>query len=191
MKKNIIKIWNFINTIFNRFRTNESVFKDIYLKQKWYSEEVKSGFNSGSGLDEKYAVPYVNTITKFIEQHNIKNVVDLGFGDFRVGKRLVDKINLEKYIGIDVVKDVIEHYNKKFKNSKISFQHKSIITDALPISELYLIRQVFQHLSNSDILKALKNIQKKSKIIVTEHQQLNRQNIVPNIDKVRGGYKIE
>jgi len=192
MKNQIVKIINLVNKAMNNFRSNESVFSDIYTKRKWYSEENKEKFNSGSGSDSKYAIPYVEVIAKYIKTNDIKSVVDLGCGDFRVGRRLLDKVNNITYIGIDVVKELIDYNNKEYGNkNSISFIKKDITKDSLPKAELYLVRQVFQHLSNGDISKALHNIPQSSRLIVTEHQQVDTDNIIPNIDKVRGGYSNE
>lgn len=188
MKKSIIKAINFSERLFNIFRSNESVFSDIYTKKRWYSTENNGEFNSGAGSDSGYSIPYIEAVSHYISENNINSIVDLGCGDFRVGKRLLDKVSIDNYTGIDVVKDLVEYNNTHYGNrGKIDFLHKDITKDILPLADLYLVRQVFQHLSNNDILKALNNIPHSSRLIVTEHQQINTTNIVPNLDKIRGG----
>jgi hypothetical protein len=71
---------------------------------------------------------------------------------------------LKKYIGIDIVPSLIEHHNITYGAKEVSFAHKDITSEKLPLAQLYLVRQVFQHLSNNDILNSLKNIPSKSKL---------------------------
>ncbi len=175
-----------LSNILNNFKTNEYVFTEIYEKNKWHSSKILCRFDSGLGSSEKYAIPYVDIITKFIKKNKIITVCDLGCGDFRVGKLLVEKVHINKYIGIDVVKKLVLYNNKSYANDRIVFKHKDIVHEILPHADLYLIRQVLQHISNGDIQKVLKNIPKFSKLVVTEHQFINNDNIIPNKNKIKG-----
>ncbi len=110
----------------------------------------------------------------------------MGCGDFRVGRRIVDKSHC-KYIGVDVVEELIIHNNKSFGNNRIQFKQLNIVRGTLPDGELCLIRQVLQHLSNSDIKKVLKKCAKFNYVIITEHQPVAA-DIVPNIDKASNAH---
>jgi len=174
--------------IINYFKSNEEVFANIYRNRKWYSNEADSDkFNSGNGSDKKYVIPYVTTVSEFIAKNNIKTVVDLGCGDFRASSLLVGNNRDIDYTGVDVVSDLIEYLDRKFReHKKVKFLHKDITKDELPKGELYLIRVVLQHLSNKEISKILRKIPAESFLIVTECQFLDREGIDPNIDKIRG-----
>tara|TARA_Y100000768_G_C23939279_1_gene664247 strand:+ start:559 stop:906 length:348 start_codon:yes stop_codon:yes gene_type:complete len=65
-----------------------------------------------------------------------------------------------------------------------------ITTDELPNADIYIIRQVLQHLSNDSIFNFLKKIQNKCKyLIITEHlPDKEIENFEPNKDIVTGPY---
>lgn len=154
----------------------------IYKHKLWGGKKYDyySGFGSHS---KKVVKPYVKTIGGFLKTHEKQLAVcDLGCGDFNVGNQLVEFS--ESYIGVDVVPDLVERNKKQFQNSKLSFTCLDIINDDLPFADCVLVRQVLQHLSNSDILKLAAKLQKYSFAIVTEH--LPKKKFVPNLDKLTG-----
>jgi SAM-dependent methyltransferase len=163
---------------------HKKIFTDIYKKNLWGSNG-SSKFYSGSGSDYKYSAPYTQLIIDFIRTNDVKQVVDLGCGDFRVGKSIVDSTHVN-YIGIDVVKELVDYNNEIFASPNIHFKSINITRDKLPSGELCLIRQVLQHLSNSDILAVLNKTKKYKYLIITEHlPDIN--NPIPNIDKYPDG----
>jgi SAM-dependent methyltransferase len=158
------------------------VFSDIYAKKQWGDEEDQK-FTSGSGSRAAYASPYCELIDSFIRKHKIKTVVDLGCGDFRVGRGIArPEIS---YIGVDVVQDLIAHNARTFGADHIRFQVADLTSGALPDGDLCLIRQVLQHLSNNEILMALERCEKYPYIVITEHLP-NGRRIKPNLDKPHG-----
>ena len=175
-----------VKKVFRKMRRNvnekghKEVFSEIYQNNIWGKDDG-GGFYSGTGSDDDYSIPYANTIIKFIDENNISSVVDLGCGDFRVG----DKINKNtqiKYVGVDVVPDLIKHHQQKYQTDKIKFKQLNIVKDQLPAGQLCLIRQVLQHLSNSDIQKILAKCKQYQYLIVTEHLP-TMENVIPNKDK--------
>jgi SAM-dependent methyltransferase len=62
---------------------------------------------------------YASTISKFISEHQIRSVVDLGCGDFRVAQLFVnDSID---YTGIDIVAPLIAHNEARFASHNVRF----------------------------------------------------------------------
>lgn len=157
-------------------------FNEIYEKNMWGGKEGE--FFSGNGSNEEYSVIYAETIKNFIAEKKIGKIVDLGCGDFRVASQFVT--NEVEYFGIDIVPAMIEHHNQMFGNEKVSFFCKNIIEDELPDGELCLIRQVLQHLSNTEIGKILQNVKKYKYLIVTEQFPNPKREIVPNLDIPHG-----
>ena len=169
-------------------KDHQKIFSEIYANGTWGKNEGLK-FYSGTGSDEKFAVPYADTIGKFIKENNIQSVVDLGCGDFRIGKKITD-LNDVTYTGIDVVADLISFNSKEFGNERIKFRRLNIVKDKLPESELCLIRQVLQHLSNADIEKVLKKCRQFKYVIITEHQPIG-DNIIPNMDQqIHAGIRL-
>ena len=85
-------------------------------------------------------------------------MLDLPCGDFK----WMNTINLQvtKYMGADIVLELIESNRQKYENKNRKFQVLDIIEDPLPQADLLLCRDCFVHLSNKNILKALANIRK-------------------------------
>ncbi len=157
-------------------------FGEIYEKNVWGG---KSGeFYSGDGSTGKFSEKYAETIRKFIAENDVKRVVDLGCGDFRVASKFVsDDFH---YTGCDVVFSLVKHLNEKYKSETVEFRCVNIVEDELPEGDLCLIRQVLQHLSNAEIAKVLQNARKYKYLIVTEHFPSPQTEIIPNLDIPHG-----
>ena len=166
----------------NRALSVKDVFTRIYKNNEWGGESGQ--YCSGNGSSGYHASLYADVVKKFIRDKGITSIVDLGCGDFTVGSKLqMDNI---KYIGIDIVDDLITRDKAAYENTNILFECLDIINDELPYADLCLIRQVLQHLSNSQILAVLKNTKKYKYIIITEHYPSPFVQVIPNKDKPHG-----
>jgi 2-polyprenyl-3-methyl-5-hydroxy-6-metoxy-1,4-benzoquinol methylase len=188
MKNKLINLYRKVKLFFirqrNKQKSTSQVFTDIYLNNLWGG---KSGeFFSGSGSRGKYANIYCTQIKTFLASHSLENIklIDLGCGDFEIGKQLVND-NID-YIGVDIVSPLIEYNNKKYLTNNVTFVCLNIITDDLPEGDVCLIRTVFQHLSNDEILKILPKLSKYKFCLITEHYP-EKDNCIPNKDKPHGG----
>ena len=141
-------------------------------------------FYSGRGSLEEFSAPYVEWITKFIFERDIKVVIDLGCGDFRVGQRLCAASSID-YIGVDIVPELIVYNQAQFGNEHASFRCTNIIDDELPGGELCLIRQVLQHLSNDEIRRVIANCKNYRYLLVTEDVYAGKK-LEPNLDMSHG-----
>jgi|LauGreDrversion4_2_1035121.scaffolds.fasta_scaffold43077_4 SAM-dependent methyltransferase len=155
----------------------QKIFTYVYEDNVWGGS--KGEFYSGPGSDEKVTVPYIDLINKFIKDNSIKSVVDLGCGDFRVG-RLIEKSEID-YTGVDIVQNLIDRNNKIYGEENVEFLCINAVEDELPVAELCLIRQVLQHLSNENIKIILEKCKQYKYVIVSEHIPADS-NIVPNLD---------
>jgi hypothetical protein len=162
--------------------TLRDTFIDIYTNNKWGG--CQGEYFSGSGSIDSSVNNYARTIKEFIIQKNIKQVIDLGCGDFRVGRQLL--IPMVNYICIDIVPDLVEHNKKIYNIENVTFLCLNIVEDELPDAELCLIRQVLQHLSNYEILQILKKCRKYKYIIATEHLLPANMIKFKNRDKIHG-----
>lgn len=149
----------------NRGRQVADIFSDIYRNNRWGG--ACGSFHSGSGSTGVHPESYARVIGDFIRAHEVRRVVDLGCGDFRVGARLVG--GDIAYTGVDIVASLIESNRAAYGNERVRFECLDIIEGALPAGDLCLIRQVLQHLSNEQIAKVLKNAEAYRYVIVTEH----------------------
>jgi hypothetical protein len=92
-------------------------------------------FFSGRGSLDKFAAPYLEWLIRFINEHNIRTVVDLGCGDFRIGRQICSAVAVN-YVGVDIVPDLIAYNQSQFGSERVSFKCVNIIEDELPDGEL-------------------------------------------------------
>ncbi len=183
---------NFINTLrlklqrfINRQKTIERVFTDIYANNAWGGA---GEYCSGSGsVDSMVVDSYILMLNNLADKEGFRGAcfVDLGCGDFRVGRQLLPLCS--KYIGVDIVRPLIDSLAKEIKDMKVRFMHLNIVEDDLPKGDICLIRQVLQHLSNNQIKTVLDKLSQYELVFITEHYPTNPENIRKNIDKPHGG----
>ncbi len=168
----------------------EEIFTKIYKEDLWGSsktEENNKSFYSGPGSYNNTAVEYVDLISKFIKSNDINSITDIGCGDFNIGNQICQRMKLIKYTGVDIVPSLIERNVNNYSNDKINFICANALTDKIPVSDLLLIRQVFQHLSNEDILLVIKNIFSRYKYIIITEQQIKKDLLIKkNLNKPSG-----
>ena len=75
-------------------------FQKIYLTKAWgdNGEPFCSGIGSRGRISEQYCA----FVMKFIQDHQVQSIVDLGCGDYSVGRQIVEGGGV-RYTGIDVV----------------------------------------------------------------------------------------
>lgn len=176
------RLRRFAEHAINRQRSPQQVFSRIYEDGLWGKGE--GGFHSGSGSVEAHAVAYVQALSRYIAEHSIRRVVDLGCGDFTVGRKIV-ALSVD-YTGVDVVPALIQHHSAQFGSERVRFKHLDIVNDPLPEGDLCLIRQVLQHLSNDQIVRILPKLKRYQHVLITEHYPAPGAHVVPNRDKTHG-----
>ncbi|QXP80760.1 class I SAM-dependent methyltransferase [Winogradskyella sp. HaHa_3_26] len=154
--------------------------EQIYDKKLWGGKDFD--FYSGEGSHHTEIIqPYLDSIISFLKSHDNDLVVcDLGCGDFNIGKQLTK--HTKKYIGIDIVENLIERNKTLFKAKNLEFHCLNIVEDELHKADCIIIRQVLQHLSNVEILKIVEKFKNYKYIILTEH--LPQGNFEVNKDKI-------
>lgn len=170
-----------------RKMSNAEIFDKIY-KDKIWGANKNGDANSGAGSHSAYIIdPYINVVNSLITKIKPTSIVDLGCGDFNVGKNFVGKV--EKFIACDVSSVIIERNKLEHKNlTNVEFKQLDISTDSLPKGEIAFVRQVLQHLSNESIKKfvdQINNFRPFNYLLVTEH--ISKSDfIVENINKPSG-----
>jgi SAM-dependent methyltransferase len=159
------RVWARIRQQYGRLSVAEA-FIQTYDKKLWGNTQGEEYFSGLGSLDE-FVTPYTGWLTRFIAERKINTIVDLGCGDFRVGRSICSAVSVN-YVGVDIVPDLIAHNKLRFENERVSFICANIIEDDLPNGDLCLIRQVFQHLSNKQISRVLANCAKFPCLVVTE-----------------------
>jgi hypothetical protein len=166
----------------------EAVMNQIYELKLWGGTAFD--FYSGSGShDEKIINPYLYSIIYFLETHHKSLIVcDLGCGDFNIGKHLTKYS--KKYIAIDIVENLINRNKKLYQEHNLEFHCLDISKDELPHGDCIILRQVLQHVSNTETQNIVKKIAVYKYIILTEHIPMG--NFIPNKDIISGqGIRIK
>jgi SAM-dependent methyltransferase len=159
--------------------STQEIFEDVYRRKLWGGRRFFwRRFYSGPGsIGQEIIGPYLKAVAPLISD---KVVVDIGCGDFNVGKRLAK--SARQYVGCDIVRPLIERNRRKFRG--VDFRVIDAVDDILPDGDIVLVRQVLQHLDNKKVSKVLDKLFKYQIAIVTEHIPL--QQIEPNIDMPTG-----
>lgn len=160
----------------------KKAMQQVYDQNLWGTHE--SGFYSGDGShDSKILQPYLTKVISFLSSfENPLRVCDLGCGDFNVGRQLAP--HAVAYLAVDIVGTLIAYLKSKFREDYLTFYCLDISRDELPTGDCAIIRQVFQHLSNGEILRILPKLAAYKYVILTEH--LPQGAFIPNIDIISG-----
>lgn len=135
-------------------QSNESVFTQIYEEMKWSDLDSVSG--PGSDLVQTSIIR--REIPHLLRELGVKTLVDAPCGDFYWMKDL--KLDVEKYIGIDIVDEIILKNRRKYSTDSREFITYDLVTETIPKADLILCRDCFSLLSNEDILQILKQFKK-------------------------------
>ncbi len=131
----------------------EQIFSSVYKKCTWGSNNnPEYNGSSGDGSSPEYNVEYINFVKNFIKENNINSVVDVGCGDWRLGKTLFYDVDIE-YNGYDVYSDLISHLKKEYIKPKFNFIHLDILNDRnlINCADLLIIKDVLQHWDNDTV----------------------------------------
>ena len=163
----------------------EQIFTNVYESKIWGNNnnaEYNGSSGGGSALDYNKNT-YVPFLKKFIVDNNIKNVIDLGCGDFRCGKLIYDELDIS-YTGYDTYKKIIDYNSKQYSLPKFSFIHLDFCNNKESIidGDICILKDVIQHWSLIHIYEFLDYLveTKKFKFILICnccHQTTNDTNI--------------
>ena len=172
----------------NEFRglSNPEIFNKIYTKGLWGKSESGISISGSGSYSEDIIKPYITKIINFLSKKRPATLVDLGCGDFNVGKNFVS--HADTFIACDVSKIIIDRNKLKYSSFKnVEFKLLDLSKDELPSGDICILRQVLQHLSNSDILNFVNFLNKNKPykfLVLTEHLPTNK--FKSNLDKLSG-----
>jgi hypothetical protein len=168
----------------HRERSVAEIFSAVYREGKW-GKGPNGDLSSGPGSNDPVLVlPYVNSVVEFLTSlPRPPSVVDLGCGDFNVGRQL--RPYCANYVACDVVPELIARNIQKFSYMNVDFRCIDIIEDNLPDGDVIFLRQVLQHLDNAQIQKIIPKLYRSKFLILTEHLP-SGPDFRPNLDKPSG-----
>ncbi len=128
----------------------EKEFTRIYNVNQWGSRESISGPGSELQFTEKIR----DKISALIFLFDIKSMADAPCGDLNWMKHV--NIGNCRYIGFDIVQNLIENNIKTFGPTK-EFRHLNLIENVIETVDLIICRDMLAHLTFEQVFKALKN----------------------------------
>ena len=133
----------------------KEIFTQIYKTNEWKSKESVSG----EGSELRTTIEIREQLPKIFNRYHIRRVLDLGCGDFNWMAEIAPK--LEKYLGLDVVEEIIINNQQKYSTNKIQFSCVDVSkVNNLNDYDAIIIRDVFVHFSFLDIWTVLDKIMK-------------------------------
>jgi hypothetical protein len=130
----------------------EKVFTEIFDKNEWNNSESISGL----GSIRQHTQVIIDRLPNFLHKYNVKTFLDAPCGDFNWMKHV--QFTGIKYIGGDIVKELIDQNNSKYANEFIQFQQLNIIQDPLPNVDLMMVRDCLVHFNDASIEAFFKNL---------------------------------
>lgn len=134
----------------------EEIFTRIYQEGNWKKDSLGKG-TSGPGSTLPEGFPFVFLLNLFLSTHTIQSVVDVGCGDWVLARHIC--WGSRNYIGIDIVKTLIETNTMNYSSSSIDFALLDITQKTLPPADLLICKDVFIHLPLKDIFFCLNQLQ--------------------------------
>lgn len=149
-----LQAWRFRDALRHRVRGRahrQQVFERIYDENLWGDRESVSG--GGSGMSATDAIR--RELPVLLEQYGIRSLLDAPCGDFHWMQHLA--WTLDRYVGVDIVRDLIDRNARLYGNERIQFSCADIVVDRLPEADAVLCRDCFIHLPTGLIRAALAN----------------------------------
>lgn len=154
----------------------ENIFTNIYNNTLWHMGQNES--KSGLGSTDDYTKNIRKKIVEVVNTYNIKNMIDTSCGDLYWMKTIIPLLNCD-YLGLDIVKDIIENNNKLYKNLNnkmmVDFKYYDFLSylQLLPNKsvDLILCRHTCEHLPTEYIIKFINEAKRVSKyLLLTTHR---------------------
>ena len=152
-------------------------FAAIYRDNLW-------GFGSGHGSLPAVTRRYRRLVERFVRQADVNRVLDLGCGDWQFS-RLIDWQDTA-YLGVDAVPDLIAENRRRFGSENIRFVQAPARFDDLPPADLLLIKDMLQHLPDSEVHAFLRILPRYRYALITN---CVRPAAERNRDIERGGFR--
>lgn len=133
-------------------------FQKIYTQNRWL-------FGSGEGSLPQITQAYREFVQQFLREKNIQSVVDIGCGDWQFSQ-LIDWSGI-RYLGLDVVPEVIQENQRRAVSENISFTVMNVVEEIPPVADLVLIKDIFQHWPNAVITAWLPNLRNYHYALIT------------------------
>jgi hypothetical protein len=150
-------------------------FRHVYTTNAWGGLESVSG--EGSSLEQ--TVILRKKLPSLLRSIQATTMLDAPCGDYFWMKEL--SLDLELYIGVDVVKEIIDQNRRRYGGRGKQFLVKDLTRDRLPCVDCILCRDCLDHLSFEHIFQVLENFRQsgaKYLLATTYAQRTHNKDIV-------------
>jgi SAM-dependent methyltransferase len=149
---------------------------------KWY---LPGGPGSGKVSDALYTASFRKALVDFMQEHDVKSVLDYGCGDAQFAKQV--DWGERDYIGVDIVPAAIERATRECTGRpNMTFECIPPETWEPPRVDLALCKDVLIHVPNSEIVLIARKLLLAAKNVLFVQ---DRPSLDHNVDGIRGGYR--
>ena len=144
-------------------------FEKIYRNNSWENSESRSG--PGSTLERTEVLR--RELPAVLTRLGVRTLVDAPCGDCNWRQHV--EIDLDAYIGVDIVPALIEENRQRYSCPNWRFEVADLINDPLPPGDAVLCRDALIHLSLADISRTLSNIRRSGAkyLLATSHDAIS------------------
>jgi SAM-dependent methyltransferase len=132
----------------------KDVFSYIYDQNDWQNPESRSGRCATVEATERVRQQLPLLLQKF----GVRSMLDAPCGDFNWMQHT--ELDLDNYIGADIVPDMIKRNQKLYARPVREFRRLDITKDKIPTVDLIFSRDCLIHLSLHYMAKAIANFKK-------------------------------
>ena len=130
------------------------IFAGIHRHNGWGDAESASG--PGSNLAR--ASLFRAELEALVRDLGVRSLLDVPCGDFNWLGRF--DLDLDRYIGVDIVPALIAHNRSKFGSRRNRFLVRDMVREPLPRADLIFCRDCLVHFSNAEIFATLRNFKR-------------------------------
>lgn len=144
----------FARNVFAPRKQMQSTFAPFYSENRWGDSESVSG--PGSSLERTAKLR--NELPALLDEIGARTLLDAPCGDFNWMKNTT--LNLEQYIGVDVIPELIAQNQNLYGNERTRFVLLDLTRDKLPRVDVILCRDCFIHFSDRHVAAAITNFKR-------------------------------
>ena len=130
----------------------EEVFSSYFESNAWADAESRSGVGSNLASTELIS----RSLPELLRRLGVRTFLDAPCGDLYWMRQVVDAVDV-RYIGGDIVPELIAKLEAEISDPKYTFQVLDIVSGDLPKADLWLSRDCFIHLPHAMVRQALGN----------------------------------
>lgn len=180
------KIKTAIRSVSNRV-VSKSKDRGDQLQEKFseiYEKNIFGGrlSRSGEGSDLVQTEVIRRELPKIVKEYSVKSFLDAPCGDWFWMKET--NLEVEQYIGVDIVEAVIKQHEIDYGSPSIAFMCLNLVADSLPKADLIFSRDCLVHLSFEDALNVIENFKKSGAkyLLTTTFNDMKKNNDLVDVD---------